>query len=505
MSYLQLRGVNLNILQNDSQQFMDVRAMNMNLFEILFKSYPYGTLYKSIKTQKIFANKRFYEFNLVKNPAAPIGNIEFISKENAKKFSAIENRVNKDRKPITFKTTSRRNNLEKTLCITAMPVLSSNEVVGISYIVRDITEDELIKEQFFTNNYRLQAFLENVPKLIYMKDINGKYITGTKHSDDFVKNNKDIINNITLNLASIKEAIEQEDKLVIKKNKSIFTEKEIFDLNGRRHWYNIYKAPINDYNNNVIGIIVMIQNIDDSKLLEAQRETFVASLGHDLKNPTLAQIRAVELLLKGEFGDIQESQREILEMILDSCRYMSGMLGSLLATYRNERGVVKLNYEEFSLVDLVMECVDEMVYVAKNKQSGLSIKDDSTIKTVYGDKIQIKRVIMNLLSNGIKYAFPNTTVNITVYNEKDFTCFKFENNSPFIPPEKQETIFAQYVSFAGCYKELGIGLGLYTSQKIVEAHDGKMFVKSFKDDRNTFGFKLPNKKDSSNRERTVSF
>ena len=112
---------------------------------------------------------------------------------------------------------------------------------------------------------------------------------------------------------------------------------------------------------------------------------------------------------------------------------------------------------------------------------------------------------MNLLSNGIKYAFSNSTVNITIYNEGDYTCFKFENNSPFIPPEKQQTIFAQYVSFAGTYKELGIGLGLYTSQKIIEAHGGKMFVKSFKDDRNIFGFKLYNKNNSAKREQTVSF
>ena len=68
---------------------------------------------------------------------------------------------------------------------------------------------------------------------------------------------------------------------------------------------------------------------------------FVASLGHDLKNPTLAQIRAVELLLKGEFGSLTEEQQEILGMLLDSCKYMNAMLSSLLATYRNERGVVK--------------------------------------------------------------------------------------------------------------------------------------------------------------------
>ena len=60
----------------------------------------------------------------------------------------------------------------------------------------------------------------------------------------------------------------------------------------------------------------------DEERLNSQRETFVASLSHDLKNPTIAQIRALELFLKGSFGNILPQQREIIEMVLDSCKYM---------------------------------------------------------------------------------------------------------------------------------------------------------------------------------------
>ena len=104
---------------------------------------------------------------------------------------------------------------------------------------------------------------------------------------------------------------------------------------------------------------------DDS--LQAQRETFVASLSHDLKNPTIAQIRAIELILKGKFGKVQPEQREIMEMLLDSCKYMNAMLGSVLATYRNEKGTIQLNTEEVSIADLAVECTDEMIYLANDK------------------------------------------------------------------------------------------------------------------------------------------
>ena len=282
---------------------------------------------------------------------------------------------------------------------------------------------------------------------------------------------------------------------------------DLYHKNGlfNHIWITTYETLISFALANVIGIVVMAKNIDDEKHLQAQRETFVASLGHDLKNPTLAQIRAVELLLKGEFGSLTKEQEEILGMLLDSCKYMNAMLSSLLATYRNERGVVKLNYEEVSLTDLAEDCISEMIYIAKDKNVNISIEKRCDIPFVYGDKVQIKRVIMNLLSNGIKYAFKDTEIKIKIYNEINLTCFSLENRSPYIPAEKREAIFAQYVSFAEAHKELGIGLGLYTSKKIVNAHAGTIFVESFEDERTVFGFKIPNVKDSICAAKTVSF
>ena len=163
------------------------------------------------------------------------------------------------------------------------------------------------------------------------------------------------------------------------------------------------------------------------QILEEQRAAFIASLGHDLKNPTIAQIRALELFLKGDFGTLQPVQREVLEMVLDSCKYMNAMLSSLLSTYRNEKGIVKLNSEIVSVSELAVECVEEMIYLARDKGINIDIIDTSDKPEVYGDKVQLKRVIMNLLSNGIKYAFRDTCLKVQIYNEGSYTCFCFEN------------------------------------------------------------------------------
>ena len=78
---------------------------------------------------------------------------------------------------------------------------------------------------------------------------------------------------------------------------------------------------------NAAGFVL---KISENELLQKQRESFVASLSHDLKNPTIAQIRAIELILKGNFGQISSEQREIIQMVLDSCRYMKAMLVNIL-------------------------------------------------------------------------------------------------------------------------------------------------------------------------------
>ena len=247
------------------------------------------------------------------------------------------------------------------------------------------------------------------------------------------------------------------------------------------------------------------RSISDEADLEIQRENFVASVSHDLKNPTIAQIRALELFLKGSFGNILPQQREIIEMVLDSCKYMNSMLCSLLATYRCEKGTIKLADDKISIAELAEECGEEMTYLAKDKDVSIDIKNEAENEFVFGDGIQLKRVIMNVLSNGIKYAFKNSTLEVKIFNECDKTCFMFKNNSPYLTPEKQENIFARYVTYSQSNNALGIGLGLYASKKIVEAHGGEIFVKSFPDNITIFGFKIPNTKQPQGVMRTVTF
>lgn len=466
-----------------------VGNFSINILNLIFKECPEGIVYKDKNLCYLTANPAFCKLFRLQNTETLLGReyAVFLSKENAKIIKEVDRAVKKELKPISYVI----NDNEKILSITSSPIIDHEEFLGIVTIAKDITHEENIKEKFVIKHFQLKSLLENIPMLIYMQDTNQNYIAGTKPSQSFVKDGFDAFSNIHINRSATKSEEHEENNFVLNNNQILVKEKEFLDYKSIQHWYKVYKVPINDFNGNVTGIITLANNVDAEKQLQTQRETFVASIGHDLKNPTIAQIRGLELLLKGDFGNLTSEQHELVEMVLDSCRYMNGMLSSLLATYRNYDGAVKLNFEEFSFPDLVMECVSEMIYVAKDKNVGISIDSKLKNEIVIADRVQIKRVIMNLISNGIKYAYKNSILNLLIQPDGSRVCFEFENNSPYIPKEMQKAIFAQYVSYASTHNELGIGLGLYASKKIIEAHSGKIYVHSDKKERNRFGFKIP--------------
>ena len=479
-------------LQHEPDNITNFSSTFESILDISLKECPEGIIYKDKNLIYRTVNKSFCRCYKIDNPEEFIGKKDapFLTPKNRKIVQDVCETILKDHQPISYYL-SHNSDSEKFLCVTSTPIFYHKELLGIISIVRDITYEENLKERFVSKHYQIKSFLENIPMLIYMQNKELDYITGTKPSKDFVEEGIDTFSNIQINRDKIKDEIQQENDFVLKNNKILIKEKEVVDFKENRHWYKVFKVPMNDFNGDITGLITLASNIDEEKQLQFQRETFVASIGHDLKNPTIAQIRSLELLLKGTFGELNDGQREILEMVLDSCRYMNGMLCSLLATYRNYGGIIKLNFEEFSLPELVNECVSEMIYVAKDKGVNIYIDNQLQGKLVQADRVQIKRVIMNLLSNGIKYAFTNSQLNLSIYRQNKNACFEFQNNSPYIPEEKQKSIFARYVSYASAHNELGIGLGLYASKRIIEGHNGIIFVQSSLENQNTFGFKIP--------------
>ena len=151
-----------------------------------------------------------------------------------------------------------------------------------------------------------------------------------------------------------------------------------------------------------------------------------------------------------------------------------------------------LNYEKFSLIELIKNTIKELNILLKYYNLKIELKYDEEI-IINGDKLQIKRVLDNLISNSINYAFKNSIIYINVDTKRGDTTVEIKNNSPYIEPKILKEIFEKFKTYPSNYNKAGVGLGLYLSKEIIHAHFGKMIAKSYPDNINIFGFIIPEK------------
>ncbi len=341
-------------------------------------------------------------------------------------------------------------------------------------------------------NKQITTLLEHLPMIVYMKDKNRNFITGSKHSRQFVNEGIDpYAANIKLEMSIAEESIKLDDLYVLQNKKLLVKEKSITDNSGNIHWYKVFKAPILTNTNTVQGLITIVQNIDAEKNIDAQKELYLATLTHDLKNPIQAQLSSLKLFESGLFGPLNKEQADILRIIIESASFMQDMLYSLLETYKYDNGYIHLSEESFHIDGLLETCINESGALAKDKEIKIlyssKLKDNEKFLCV--DKCQFRRVVTNFLNNSINYAFKRTTIEICTYINDEKFIFTIKNCSPKIPEDLREHIFDKYVSSdkIGCG---GIGLGLYFCKKFIEAYNGNIYVDS--DEENTeFTFEIP--------------
>ena len=221
-------------------------------------------------------------------------------------------------------------------------------------------------------------------------------------------------------------------------------------------------------------------------------EAFVATVVHDLKTPASSQITTLKMLKNGSLGELNEAQLEMISILLDSCNYMSCLIGTILCTY-SDFGKIKLHKSEFNVVRLISEVCRETKSLLKEKGQSVALNNSSENIILYADKLQIRRVILNLLSNAVMYGFGGTEIKITtIARDNEFELY-VENFSRQIPSDELAKVFDKYSKTKYSYfNRLSSGLGLYLVKCIVELHNGRVYAKSDANGKCTFGFVIPN-------------
>lgn len=376
---------------------------------------------------------------------------------------------------------------------TTTPIIREGIVCGVLSVSRDVTREENLKTRLLEKNYQLNTLLENLPLLVYMKDKNRNLVVANNESRNFVLNGIDSYSDgVEIDMKDALPEIENEDNYVLQNKKHLRKEKVVKGSDGKQHWYRIHKAPILMSDNNVTGLVTISKNIDADKKLENQRDLFLATLSHDLKNPLQAQISSLEMLYREYCGKIDEGHQEVMALIIESAKYMKDMLCTLLKTCKQNNGIIQLVYSRFDILSLMTKSIREVRDLGKikNVEIKLSTQLKENEKLMYADENQLRRVIGNMLNNAINYAFENSVVDISVKLENGFYVFDFKNESEEISESLKVNIFNKYVCGNPLETNSGVGLGLYFCRKIIEAHDGTISLDNI-GTKNTFSIKIP--------------
>ncbi len=241
---------------------------------------------------------------------------------------------------------------------------------------------------------------------------------------------------------------------------------------------NIFFAPYKDENKLSSGIIAVIQDITEHVKLDNMRKEFVANVSHELKTPITSIIGYADTLADGEYD--KETQDRFLNVISSEGNRMANLVSDLLTLSRYDTNRVVREITEFDLGELAKQCQLKLDIEAKKKNQKVECYVTADVPPVKADKNGIERVILNVLSNAIKYTKENGEIKIYVGFVYNDAYIKIIDNGIGIPEQDLGRVFERFyrVDKARSREMGGTGLGLAIAKEIIEQNNGSIDIKS---------------------------
>ena len=236
--------------------------------------------------------------------------------------------------------------------------------------------------------------------------------------------------------------------------------------------------------------IIILKNVTNERELESLKEDFVATLTHDLKVPIIAETNMLELFLNESFGPVSEKQQIALKNMQASNKELLDLVQIVLETYKVRDNKIRLYKDNIMLKSFIEGIIDEMKPIADKTKNNLEFILPRDIR-VYADRIQLKRVIKNLIQNAISYGEPNSPIEISIGEVPKYIVITVKDYGAGISKSDINKIFNKYYSAAKKFRKIGTGLGLYLALQIIKSHDGELTVESEEGKYTEFTIKLP--------------
>ncbi|MEM5800622.1 MAG: ATP-binding protein [Candidatus Aenigmatarchaeota archaeon] len=228
------------------------------------------------------------------------------------------------------------------------------------------------------------------------------------------------------------------------------------------------------------------------KKLDVEKDRFISIAAHELKTPMTAISGFAQLLKDEEIIKDKEKRLRYLKIIEDEIKRLSALITDILDLSRIDLGTIKVFVEEVNINEILNDVKNEMIELAKEKSLYLNVEVEKGISNVLTDREKLKRILLNLVSNSIKYT-EKGGITIKAEKEGDEIKFSVSDTGIGIPKEHFNKIFTRFFQVSSPYtrKAKGSGLGLSICKELVELLGGRIWFDSEVGKGTTFYFTLP--------------
>ena len=376
----------------------------------------------------------------------------------------------------------------------------SNEPIAIAGIARDLRRELNAKKAVDKKTEELKQvikemeFLANtVPAVVWTSHPDGMldYINDRWHERSDIS----IVESLghgwikMMHPDDVKSVVERW-KLSVKTGNPYQTEFRMLDKHGNYRWWLVRALALKDANDKIVKWYGTNTDITDQKELERQKDNFLAVASHELKTPVTsikAYAQVLEMMLK-RAGDTKNAV--LMSKMDGQINRLTSLIGDLLDVTKINSGRLEFDNVPFDFNQMMLEIIEDMQLTSGKHQ----IKHQLSFKRmVNGDRERIAQVVINLITNAIKYS-PNAN-RIIIYTEDHDTEVQLcvQDFGIGLTRDKMDRVFEQFYRVSGTKEHTfpGLGLGLYISSEIIKQLGGKIWVNSVIEKGSTFCFSIP--------------
>lgn len=225
-----------------------------------------------------------------------------------------------------------------------------------------------------------------------------------------------------------------------------------------------------------LGTVYVLNNITTFQEKDIAKTNFLATISHELKTPLASTDIGLKLLENSKFGTLQEEQKNILSDLKKDNQRLIKLVSELLDVTQAEAGNINLNIGSVEVREIIGYAIETVKNQANEKDVMIQVNIPEDIPFIKADKEKAAWVLVNILSNAIRYSPEKETITIDIATQNNKVSIEISDKGPGIPLQYQEKIFQRFFTVPG--SKQGSGLGLAISKEFMEAMGGAIGLQS---------------------------